>query len=358
MGLISRLLGRSKPKPSQPSPQAKELVGGKTVQEEGVEAGSAASQAQPEIREKETVRREDIDLGEGPEAVQTQPDEVQTGVEVDIETAAATSGEAPGQPANERGRTGRAEVADAALREALGAIQGVVDKARAYLTEIGSMQASARRREETGPKESGQVTVGQQSGLVTEASAAVLTEYMKHFFELVSMQNRLLERRLDSLEELIARLDKHVTEDAAEVSARLTTLEGVQLPLVKAVESPASQAAKHRDEPVETAVDSEPAAERVGPTQSGDLVQGVLRLKGLPSFRSLFTIRDELRSQAEVISAEAASFEAGQGELRVKASRPIGGDEICAALREATGLVFAATGPMSFEATQAESGRA
>ena len=123
-------------------------------------------------------------------------------------------------------------MADAAMREALSAVQGVVDKARSYVAEIATLQA---RKAEPAPQSPAPAT-SQSTSLMTEASANVLIEYLKHFFDLVSMQNRLLERRLDSLEELLSRLDQHVTEDAAEISTRLSNLEGVQLPLVKSAE--------------------------------------------------------------------------------------------------------------------------
>lgn len=379
------------------------------------------SERQAGPTERPTISREELGALRGDEGVQPSPK--------------ATGAEAAANPST---------VADAALREALNAVQGVVDKARSYVTEIGGLQEKKAEQPER-PQPEAQVPAAQGTGaLMTEASAAVLIEYLKHFFDLVSMQNRLLERRLDSLEAVLSRLDQHVTEDAAEVSARLSTLEGVQLPLVKAEAGAGSMAAtqpeggkaetrSRQDEAVSTIEPSEEHAieevprtyeelvapafeepatapevtqweepppeassqepsfeaeppeheeleaeeptgveEAASPTASlgepasvglpsdveepapgvtgGQPMQGVLRLEGLESFRSLFAIRDELRRRGDVLNADAASFEAGHGELRVKATRVIGDEELVATLAEATGQTFAATGPMSFAA--------
>jgi hypothetical protein len=283
-----------------------------------------------------TIRREDLELGQ----------------DVEDEPSRGTPSDVPHQPST-------TAVAEAALRDAVSAVQGLAERARNYVAELSSMES--RTKNVTSEAAAEQTEAGR--GLMTEASATVLTEYLKHFFDLVSMQNRLLERRLDSLEALIARLDQHVTEDAAEISSRLATLEGVQLPLVKAPESERHELGAESEPvtgPAQAASEQDvpgPATETAsaGAAQPDDAwVKSVVEVRGLPNFRALFALRDELRRRPDIYNAEAASFEGGTGSVRIKAVREPDSRDILEALREATGLEFAEVGPMSFDTVQQE----
>lgn len=362
MGLIDRLLRRGRGKPvtaeaktvvrredlepaapaeSEPSdaPSTSPAAGAVDVSSEGLES-AAAVEDEPVVipstspaEEAGAITRERTLPGEG------EPTEARQAPSAQVSTAA---------------------VAEAALRDAVSAVQGLADRARNYVAELSSIES---KRRDMPPERTVQAGPSPGGALMTEASATVLIEYLKHFFDLVSMQNRLLERRLDSLEELIARLDEHVTEDAAEISLRLATLEGVQLPLVKPAgeqvsgEAPAAQAAAEAEpEPItdEQRFEEEPTPPLPTGTTQPEVLQEVVQVQGLASFRALFAVRDELRSRAGVLSAEAASFEAGNAALRLKATRDLDSREIQEALSEATGQDFEVVGPLSFAAAREE----
>jgi hypothetical protein len=363
------------------------------------------------------------------------------------------------------------EQAESALREAVEQVQAVVARARNHVDQIQHYQEQARAAVEQGQGEAeaapgndkaeATVMAAPDRQVVTEASAGMLMEYLRHVFDLVSMENRLIEKRLDSLQESLDRLDRRFSNQAAEVSSRFDALDAVQLPLVRelpAIREPRiasdtarasaptgpddaaevktrpatggvegtlaipgeallednapvfSEPAQVASEPVVAAQDKvawpsdlaspvvgeaitshEPfagagveadsgttaAAEPVGVTTplepasaavasaeadaeapyDGPPVEGTLVIAGLATFRMLASVRDALQNSGYVLAAEPLRFEAGDAQLRVRATRPLKPVEIQEWLANATGAAVESVGDMSFRVLGARADR-
>lgn len=154
--------------------------------------------------------------------------------------------------------------AEDAVRDALGQVEQVLARARQHVAEIERIEAEARADQQRSAG-GAEPQALQPQDWSTQVSLNVVTDYLRHFFELVSMQNRMVERRLESLEHIVLRMEQHVVEQVAETTARQATLDGVQLPLVRPsrVEAQNGQSPTVETPPAVETVDAAPGVDEV-----------------------------------------------------------------------------------------------
>lgn len=350
MGLLSRIFGRKRREPAATEhlPEASILV-----------------HRAPKV----VIAREDLPIPTG-------------GTQASVEPPAAEAPEAASAVEHEPEQ-------EEALRTALAQVEELVEQVRndAGVATAPVMEDPLPSRQEPEVNAVREVQAPVTQSLVTEASATMLVEYLKHFFELISVENRMIDRRLESLEQTLDRVERRISSDSAELEERVTTLEGVQLPLVRPSEPAVGLEARDQraaPEPQSPAPDSYLSPEAAGDEQSAgreesaegvstmpspsfpraaipdrsSAVEGRITISGLATFRMLATVRDTLKRSAPVLAAEPTHFEAGNAELRIRAIRPLSAEELTRWLEDATGERVEATGDLSFKLVAREQSEA
>ncbi|MPZ23174.1 MAG: hypothetical protein GEU28_06440 [Dehalococcoidia bacterium] len=265
-----------------------------------------------------------------------------------------------------------------ALRQALDELHGVVNRARGHVEQMARIEDQARTAaardarasrpaptQQERPQPSSEMPNAQTAA---DSASALLLQYMKHFFDLVAMENALFERRLEMLERTFDRIDSRLLAQPVEVSARSSLPDGVQLPLVGGAATAGSPAAPvaSPDPPLKQwrvpAQTEETGAHRLWSPPSADdqqrsaaaenpqsATETFVTISGLSTFRMLAVVRDGLRQGDPILAAEPSHFEAGVAEIRLRSTRPVGADEIQSWLSVATGRAVKSAGNHQFE---------
>lgn len=273
------------------------------------------------------------------------------------------------QPPDEREAQRRAQEV---LQETLTKVEAVLEQAEDHVRQLLRLEERVRGAGE----EPASVP---RSWAATDNSAALLLQYVRHFFDLIAMENRVFEQRLAALQHAFEKMEGRLEEHTSSVSTRLTALEGVQLPLLgaptgtpprerpepavvplvrwppapgPAVSPPA--AAPVRAPPPQGARGEERGALHVWPTRylwptrpddAGDRTGRGGRetetfsvvIRGLSNFDELAAARDVLADLRAVSAAEVERYGDGTAVLRLSVAGPLAAEVALEALRAPLG---------------------